>query len=587
MDMIWYIIYSTDIQKETLMHPKKIIATITLSLIVVVSATTILNRYSQLLPVSVQTDTESAPVITYSGDAQANNSSRPIMTDEAKKQADAPGQKQPTIKIPHSTSPAPSPQPTPNAPKQTAIRQAVAKEYTYYPLLVANDPGYASDWAIQKVNAPAAWNISTGNSQTIVADIDTGYALNHEDLKNSWYTNPGEAGTTQFGNRCWTGTPQNKSTNNCDDDNNGYKDDWRGWNFSGGNNNPMAGLTNPNGAAVSHGTETAGLIGATGNNNIGITTINWTTKIMPLQVLSDDGPGYTSDVAAAIYYAVDNGAGVINMSLGGSQFDPALKAATDYAFSHNVVVVAAAGNCGTGTEQGCQGSPAGSMDYPAMNDHVIAVGATTIDDLKASFSSYGAALDVVAPGSGTINSPTWTAGNATTLYSGSLYGTSFASPQVASLAALIKSIRPSSSADDITALLLATAKKLPTMNGSPYTDILGHGIIDAGAALTAASTLNNTQAIPKLLQAGGVVAEHQFSSSDTLGSGCNTVAGSYCTIWLRNTQTGYDRYLPYQLTSPQGTAGWTWSGALLPSGEWTIRASQGDNRSTSYLLSSK
>ncbi len=569
------------------MKQKKIVITIVLSLMVVTGAAALFDRYSQLRPVALKTDAASAPIVTYSDDPQANNSSRPTMTDQAKKQADAPGPKQPTIEIPRSPSTDPSPQPTPNAPKQAAVRQAVTKEHVYYPLLVANDPGYASNWAVQKVNAPAAWNLSTGNGQTVVAVIDTGFALNHEDLNNNWSNNPGETGTTTLGSRCWTGTPQAKNTNNCDDDNNGYRDDWRGWNFSLGDNNPMTGRTNPSGIAVSHGTEVAGLVGAAGNNATGIATINWNTKIMPLQVLSDDGPGYTSDVAAAIYYAVDNGADVINMSLGGNEFDVAMKTATDYAFSRGVVVVAAAGNCGSGTEQGCQGLPAGSMGYPALNDHVIAVGATTFNDQRASFSSYGPGLDVVAPGSGTIASPTWTSSNGTTLYSGALYGTSFATPQVASLVSLIKSIRPNSSVDDITALLLATATKLPVMNNAAYINELGHGIINANTALTIASSLNGTAAIPKLLQAGGAVAEHQYSSGDTLGSGCVAVASSYCTVWLRNNQTGYDRYLPYQQTNQQGSTGWTWGGALLPSGEWHIRAAQGDNRSGVYTLGSK
>jgi subtilisin family serine protease len=427
------------------------------------------------------------------------------------------------------------------------------------------------------MNAPAAWNIATGNGQTVVAVIDTGFGLNHEDLRDNWLINGGESGMTQSGNPCWTGVTQNKTTNACDDDGNGYKDDWRGWNFSGGDNNPMTGRTNPTGVAVAHGTEVAGLVGASGNNATGITTLNWNTKIMPLQALSDDGPGFTSDVAAAIYYAVDNGADVVNLSLGGAIFDPALKAATDYAYNNGVVVVAASGNCGTGNESGCQGYPAGSISYPALNDHVIAVGATNVSDQRASFSSYGPALDVVAPGSGTIVSPTWTSTNNSTLYSGALYGTSYASPQVASLASLIKSIRPNSSVDDITALLSASATKLPVMNGAIYTNELGHGVINAGAALTAAQSLNATSATPQLLQAGGPISEHRFAGTDTLGSGCITSASSYCTVWLRNAYTGHERYLPYLATNQQGAAGWTWSGSILQAGEWQVRAVQGNN----------
>lgn len=555
---------------------KKIIFASLCSLSVVISGAFVWARYEQLKPVAIQPETQS-PAISYDSHGHAQ-----------------PQTSQPTRKVtPAASTPAPATAQTPiptrtdNAPKQTAIRQDVTTEHVYYPLLTANDPGYTNDWAIQAVNAPAAWDISTGNGQTIVADIDTGFALNHEDLKNSWYVNSGESGTTQPGDRCWTGVPQDKSTNNCDDDNNGYVDDWRGWNFYLGDNNPMAGRTDPTGAAVSHGTETAGLIGAAGNNGIGIATINWNTKIMPLQVLSDDGPGYTSDVVAAIYYAVDNGASVINMSLGGDTFDQSLKDATDYAYAHNVVVVAAAGNCGTGTESGCSSSNPGAMSYPALNDHVISAGATTSTNQRASFSSYGPALDVSAPGSGTLVSPTWTSTNDTNLYASSLYGTSFASPQVASLASLIKSIRPNSSVDDITGLLLGTATKVPAMNGSVYTNELGHGVINAGTALAVASALNTTSATPTLLQAGGPVSEHQFSLSDTVGSGCTVAANSYCTIWLRDDQTGYERYLPYQKANQSGASGWTWSSSMLTSGDWQIRARQGELQSSVYPLSSK
>lgn len=541
-------------------------------------------RYSQVQPVALHGDSNKTPIVTYN---DTNNSTRPTMTEEAKKQADAPGDKQPTIAISHQDTPSDTRDQTTNSPKQDEIRQSIDEERTYYPLRTANDPGYDTNWAVQKMNAPAAWDIATGNGQTVVAVIDTGYALNHEDLNNSWFINNDESGTTQLNDQCWTGIAQNKSSNGCDDDNNGYVDDWRGWDFSAGDNNPMTGLTSPAGAAVAHGTEVAGLVGAAGNNALGIATINWNTKIMPLQALSDDGPGYTSDVAAAIYYAVDNGASVVNLSLGGAEFDPALKAATDYAYVNNVVVVAASGNCGSGTEPGCQGLPAGSLSYPALNDHVIAVGATTVNDQRASFSSYGPGLDVVAPGSGTIVSPTWTASNDTTLYSGALYGTSYASPQVASLVSLIKSIRPNSSTDDITAILLGTATKIPVMNSAPYTNQLGHGVVNAATALTVASSLNTTQSSPKLLQAGGPVSEHRYASTDTLGSGCASGAANYCTVWMRNSQTGYDRYLPYRATNTQGLAGWTWSGAILQSGEWHIRAVQGDARSSLYSLSNK
>lgn len=559
-------------------HKKIIIITIFILFTIVVSVM-IWLRFIQIKPVAInkfQDNTTSSE--TYNDEQLSDKTLEQNTTSQEEKD---------TIKIPKVESPAAPLEPISNSKKQTEIRQSVKVEHTYYPLLTANDPGYDSNWIIQKVNAPAAWNISTGNGQTVVAVIDTGFALNHDDLKNNWHSNTNETGVTKSGDVCWTGIVENKSSNNCDDDNNGYNDDWRGWNFSAGDNNPLAGRTNPSGIGVAHGTQTAGLVGAAGNNNIGITTLNWNTKIMPLQALSDDGPGYTSDISAAIYYAVDNGANVINMSLGGSDYDQSLKDATDYAYSHNVVVVAAAGNCGTGNEQGCSTLPAGSMGYPALNDHVISVGATTSSDQRASFSSYGPNLDVVAPGSGTINSTTWTIGNSTSLYTSSLSGTSFASPQVASLASLIKSIRPSSSVDDITALILATTTKLSAMDGAIYTNELGHGLINASAALTVAQSLNGISSTPRLSQAGGAVSEHRYTSTDTIGSGCTVTINSYCTIWLRNDTTGQERYLPYQKSNSLGLAGWSWSGSILPTSFWQVRAVQGDYHSNIYPLGSK
>ncbi len=530
---------------------------------------------------------ENSSEILYSETDQENKASRSTATKDAEAKADAPGVKQPSVEVARSVEYSPPTEALPKAPKQMSVRQSVAKEHMYFPLLTANDPAYASSWALQKVKAPEAWDIATGNGQTVVAVIDSGFALNHNDLKNTWFENTGETGTTVSGGRCWNGISVPKNANSCDDDNNGYVDDWRGWNFSLGDNDPSAGRFNANGAAVAHGTQVAGLVGATGNNSTGIATLNWNTKIMPLQALSDDGPGYTSDIAAAIYYAVDNGAEVINMSLGGDEPDADLELATEYAFERGVVVVAASGNCGTGTESGCEALPAGFMGYPALNDHVIAVGATTSTDQRANFSSYGPALDVVAPGSGTISTPTWTPSNATSLYTGSVFGTSYSSPQVASLASLIKSIRPNSSVDDITALILASSTKPTAMGSSPYTTAYGHGLINAYTALTVAASLNNTSARPELLQAGGVASEHGYTSADTLGSGCRTAVSTYCTVWLRDEAKGYDRYLPYQQSNPQGLTGWTWSGTLIPSGEWSVRASQGDNRSGVYYLFSK
>ena len=472
-------------------------------------------------------------------------------------------------------------------PKQAAIRASVAKEYPYYALLLPNDPYAQSSWALQSTRTPSAWNQTTGSS-VVVAVIDSGFALNHEDLKSQWYQNPGETGTTKAGDRCWTGGAQNKANNNCDDDNNGYIDDNSGWNFVMSSNNPQAGQLNVNGAAVSHGTETAGLAGAASNNGLGIASFNWGTRLMPLQALNDDGAGYTSDVIAALYYAVDNGAQVINMSLGGSQLDPAMQTAIDYAYDHNVVVIAAAGNCGTGQELGCDPNTPGAMSYPALNNHVIAVGATDSANGHASFSSYGPGLDVVAPGAGNIVSPMWQPSNQTTSYAGSLYGTSFATPFVTSLAALIKSVRLSTSVDDLTALIDGSAQKVSAMTGKAYTPLYGHGLINSNSAITIANSLNASSSTPVLRQTGNEVSEHSFSGSSIVASGCQVASDTYCTAWFHDETTGYDRYLPYTKADTTGSTGWSWTGDLLQSDVWSVRTVQGTvTSSTPYLLFSK
>lgn len=470
---------------------------------------------------------------------------------------------------------------------QTDFRQATLEEKVYYPLLTANDPAYANSWALQHMNAPEAWDITTGNNETVVAVLDSGFALDHDDLKDQWYENTGETGMTEMGDVCWTGLSQDRSTNDCDDDTNGYVDDWRGWNFVLGDENPLSGRENPDGATAGHGTEVSGLVGAAGNNATGTTTLNWSTRVMPLQVLSDDGPGYTSDIIAAIHYAVDNGADVINMSLGTNDYDDPLRDATDYAYEQGVVVVAAAGNCGTGNEDGCSSYPDGHIGYPARNPHVIAVGATTSSDQRASFSSYGDALDVVAPGSGLIYSPTWTPENGTSLYASALYGTSYASPYVASLASLIKSIRPDTTVDDITRLILASAQKI-NMGSNFYTTQFGHGIIDAHQAVLVADSLNAVSAEPILSMTGSHRSEHSYYPNSTAASGCSTeTIHSYCTLWIKQASQDYDRYLPYALSDASGYTNWTWPTNLMNNSDWSLRAAQGEFTSAAYGLSRK
>ncbi len=472
------------------------------------------------------------------------------------------------------------------APKQAEIKKKVQNEFTYNPVMLPNDT-FAGQWAHSSVRAADAWDRTTGAS-VIVAVIDTGFGLNHEDLVDSWYTNQGEIGLTTTGNTCWDGTARDKTTNNCDDDSNGYVDDWRGWDFVAIDNNPQAGQQNPYGAGVSHGTIVSGLVGATTNNGKGIASLNWSTKIMPLQALSDDGPGTTSQVVAAINYAVDNGAKIINLSLGSIYDDPLLQPAIDHAYANDVIVIAAAGNCGTGTESGCIPSQPGAMIFPGQSRHVISVGAVDAADNRASFSSYGPKLDVMAPGSGTLISPTWSILNPTSGYTGSVYGTSVSTPIVTSVASLIKSVRPNAKHEEVLALLSASARKPAAMGSAIFTNQYGHGVVDANIAIMVAQSLNDSTPSPTLAQAGGNVSEHTFQTSSVLGSGCTLQTNNYCTIWLRNSSNDYDRFLPYQIAQQNSqTNGWTWSASMLTSGEWSVYAVNGTKLSDPYYLFSK
>lgn len=508
----------------------------------------------------------------------------PETTDGRSEHHSAPKRKSNTQVNSSSNTSDPSTEPVDNAPRQTEIRNKVKQEQRYQAFLLPNDPYAQSAEIFTDTLAPAAWDITTGGT-VIVADIDSGYALEHEDLVDAWHTNAGEQGTTSSGDACWSGTSVAKASNGCDDDQNGYVDDWRGWNFVEVDNDPQAGRQDPNGSGVSHGTETAGLIGATTNNGIGIASLNWQTRVMPLQALADDGSGYTSDVIAAMYYAVDNGATIINMSLGSYQRDPYLEEAIQYAYDNNVVIVAAAGNCGTGQEHGCDPSHPGAMAYPAKNNHVIAVGAVNDTSQRASFSSYGPALDVVAPGSGTITSTMWLPSNETSAYSANLYGTSFATPIVTSLVSLLRSERPNGTVDDIIALVNGSARKVSGLSGRTYNTTYGHGLIDAHAAVTVAQSLEQSSAVPVLNQTGSSFSEHSYTPSSVLNSGCSIDPAVYCTVWAQNVD-GHDRYLPYQLTSANGS--WQWYGSDLGSGEWRLRARSGDNVSAqTYFMFAK
>lgn len=342
-------------------------------------------------------------------------------------------------------------------------------EYPYTMLGVTNDVLAGSQWHLATTQAPTAWDRWTGSSSTTIAVIDTGFALNHEDLSPKWKLNSAEMGSTASQGPAPNCTSQglalDKRCNNLDDDSNGYTDDWRGWDFVSDDNSPQTGTTTPNGQGVSHGSFVAGLAAGAANNSVGITGIDQGALIMPLQALNDNGDGFTSSVAEAIRYAADQGADVINLSLGSAYSDSYLRSQITYAQSLGVVVVAAAGN------EGCQNC----LSYPANFPEVIAVGATMSNDELAGFSSWGANLDLTAPGASGLCSIAWSSGNQTAGYSCSGQGTSFSSPLVAGTAALLKGRQPGITVDDVALALQDGADKVAGMSGALSTTRYGYG----------------------------------------------------------------------------------------------------------------
>jgi len=224
------------------------------------------------------------------------------------------------------------------------------------------------------IDAPEAWDTTTGSSSIIVAVLDTGLDLDHEDLSGNIWSNSEEI-----------------SGNGIDDDGNGYKDDVKGWDFVNSDNNP----DDDNG----HGSFVGGIIAGTGNNSKGICGVNWTAKIMALKILDSSGSGDTASAISAIQYATTKGAKVINASWGGTSSSDSLKSAIE---SSNILFVTASGNNGDGNaSQGWDVDTSGNEIYPACytSTNILSIAATDQSDNLCDFSNYGAtSIDVAAPG---------------------------------------------------------------------------------------------------------------------------------------------------------------------------------------------
>ena len=304
-----------------------------------------------------------------------------------------------------------------------------------------DDPYYASSQSHHMLNMEmeAAWDLSLGEPSVVIAIIDTGIDFAHSDLAGGIWTNPDEV-------------PEN----GLDDDHNGYLDDVHGWDFIEEDNWPQD--------MHGHGTHVSGIAAARINNGLGIAGMAGQATIMPLGIFHPAGFGTYADLIEAIIYATDNGAQIINMSLGAVSYSRGEEAAVNYAWEHGVVVVAAAGNNNND-----------AVHYPAAHDNVLAVSSVTASDTRSSFSSYGDFVDLAAPGSSVMSCRR---GNSY----GRMSGTSMASPHVAGLAALICSRNPTLTNGEVRQILENSADDLGEVGWDRY---YGHGRINGRRALEA------------------------------------------------------------------------------------------------------
>jgi len=278
-----------------------------------------------------------------------------------------------------------------------------------------DDPYFGLQWGLTKVEASQAWEVTKGSGSINIAILDTGVDLDHPDLANKLISN------INFSNSATT-------------------DDVYG-----------------------HGTHVAGIAAAMTNNGVGVAGLGYTATIMNVKVLSDAGAGAYSWIASGIVWAADNGAEIINMSLGGSSNSSTLEDAIDYAWSKGVVVVAAAGNNGNTSPM-----------YPAYYTNCIAVAATDANDAKASWSNYGGWVDVAAPGASIYS---------TLKDNGYGYksGTSMASPHVAGLAALVFTTVSDANGDG--KLNDEVRSRIETTCDDIGVSGIGHGRINAAGAV--------------------------------------------------------------------------------------------------------
>jgi thermitase len=315
---------------------------------------------------------------------------------------------------------------------RTSIQATPNDEYFWRQYALANNgdnngpPGSPQPKAQADIKATTAWESTKGSADVIIGILDTGVDLNHPDIKNKLVS----AGHDFFNN-----------DDSADDDN---------W----------------------HGTHVAGIAAAETDNSQGIAGVAWNCRVLPVKIVGADGTGSYSTMIDGLVWAADQGVEVINLSVGGDEPSDSLRAALKYAFDKGVVIAAAAGNDAT------------HVVYPAAyDDYVLAVAATDAADAVADFSTAGPEVDVAAPGVDVLSLiPTWYFGPDVPPYAFAS-GTSMATPHVAGFAALIKSLKPWLTVQEVMNVIRYTADDVNSGTLSGRDDKIGYGRINMQRAL--------------------------------------------------------------------------------------------------------
>ncbi|MBI1928955.1 S8 family serine peptidase [Candidatus Poribacteria bacterium] len=333
--------------------------------------------------------------------------------------------------------------------KHPAVEYA-EPNYILQPYDIPNDALFPKLWGLNNtgqtggtpdadIDAPEAWNITTGSPSVVVGVIDSGIDYTHNDLAANIWTNPGEI-----------------PANGIDDDGNGYVDDVHGYDFVNNDGDPMDDNSG-------HGTAVAGIIGAVGNNALGVVGVSRKVRLMALKFYNDIENASVSNAILAIEYATMMRANLTNNSWGGGAPSSALKDA----IAASPLFVVAAGNIAQNNDQ----VPIFPANYPLEN--IIAVAATSSKDMLASFSDYGSlSVDLGAPGVAiwsTIPNNRY----------GSFNGTSLSTPYVSGVAALIFAVSPNASAIEVKDIILSTVDPVPSLAGKTVTG----GRLNAAKAL--------------------------------------------------------------------------------------------------------